>query len=68
MANVIVTFLPKVQLKGTPFPMPLFGPASPTREDAQRRIDEAMTSGNFIDGKSEIVELRQTPRRGRRAR
>ncbi len=50
------TFVPYVQRIGSPIPMPLFGPASPTREAAQARIDKAMATGNFVASGSSIKE------------
>ncbi len=50
------TFVPYVQRIGTPVAMPLFGPASLTREAAQERIDQAMKSGNFVADGSRIEQ------------
>ena len=44
------TFVPYATRKGSPVPLPLFGPGSPTREAAQARLDEALATGNFTGG------------------
>ena len=41
---------------GIPVPMPMFGPPSLTSEDAQARLDKAMTSGKYSHG--EVREVR----------
>lgn len=44
------TYVPYATRKGMPVALPLFGPASLTRELAQARLDQALASGNYTDG------------------
>jgi hypothetical protein len=44
------TFVPYALRKGVAVELPLFGPASITREDAQARLDTALATGNFVSG------------------
>ncbi len=57
------TFVPFVLREGMPVALPLFGPASLTREDAQARVDLAMQSGAYVSG--EVREVSSTPRTAR---
>jgi hypothetical protein len=57
------TYVPFMLREGMPVALPLFGPASLTREDAQARVDKAMQSGAYVSG--EVREVSNTPRTAR---
>jgi hypothetical protein len=44
------TYVPFAVRNGMPVALPLFGPASLTREAAQERLDKALASGNYASG------------------
>jgi hypothetical protein len=49
------TWVPYATRTGTPVALPLFGPASPTREAAQARLDAALATGNFTSGEVRVA-------------
>lgn len=59
-AKTNTTYVPFVLRVGAPILLPLWGPASATREDAQQRLDEALAKPIFTDG-----EIREVDSKGR---